>query len=178
MTPTDEDLAGRATREALETLYERHAPALLAFLAARSSAADAEDLHHDLWLRVWKHLPDAFHGGNFRAWLFEIARNLLIDRARRKRPDRLDEAVEHVDHHPDASPLGVVLDRERQRVLADCLAKLEKRNATAAALVRGRLGGAGYDELCPRLGLNEGAAYKLWHEAVKQLQTCVERATR
>jgi RNA polymerase sigma-70 factor (ECF subfamily) len=172
----DEELAARATREACQVLYDRHAPALLPFLAARAPA-ECEDLHQDVWLRVWSRLPGGFRGGSFRAWLFEIARNLLIDRARRKRPERLAEDADRADPRGDACPVSAALERERQQVLEGCLQKLEKQDAVTAALVRGRLGGEGYEQLCPRLGLTNNGAYKRWHEAVKQLQACVERAS-
>ena len=37
-----------------EELYRRHARQLLAFLAARCSAADREDLLQRVWLKVWE----------------------------------------------------------------------------------------------------------------------------
>jgi hypothetical protein len=47
----------------------------------------------------------------------------------------------------------------------------------AGQLVRARLGGDGYDEICPRLGIDSNRAYKLYHFAEKELRTCVEQAT-
>ena len=43
-------------------------PAMMAL-----AAAEFEDLHQKVWVRVWGHLPDGFRGGNFRAWLFQVA---------------------------------------------------------------------------------------------------------
>jgi DNA-directed RNA polymerase specialized sigma24 family protein len=82
---SDEQLAAAAARRdrsgvapseaqiAFERLYRRHAPLLFAFIAARAPAADREDLHQEAWRRAWQHLPDQFHDGNVRAWLYQIA---------------------------------------------------------------------------------------------------------
>src|SRR5438105_2887060 len=80
--PSDEQLAAtlaqreqsgqalRAAQDAFRDLYQRHARKLLAFLAARVHRNDLEDVHQEVWERIWKHLPEGFHGGNFRAWLY------------------------------------------------------------------------------------------------------------
>src|SRR5262249_13209219 len=71
--------AMQEAHQAFTQLYERHAPKLLAFLAARAPRSDLEDFHQAIWARVWQHLPDSFKGDNFRAWLYKIAHNYLID---------------------------------------------------------------------------------------------------
>src|SRR5689334_21249875 len=93
---TDAELALRAGKRAdpsaadsaFCTLHARHSPSLFAFLAARLGRSEAEDVLQDAWLRIWKALgdPGRFDGKDFRGWAFEIARNLVIDRQRRKSP--------------------------------------------------------------------------------------------
>jgi RNA polymerase sigma-70 factor (ECF subfamily) len=175
--PPDDELAACATPEALAELDNRHAPDLLAFLAARTPS-NYEDIHQDVWLRAWEHLPGGFRGGNFRAWLFEIARNRVTDYERRKRPGRLGEETDPADHRSDINPVATAQDRERREQLKKCLQRLEQRDARAAVLVRGRLGGEAYTDLCTQLGLTMAKAHKLWHTAVRGLQTCVERDRR
>lgn len=161
-----------AARQACAELYQLHARALLAFLASRLPRADLEDVHHAVWVRVWEHLPGGFHGGHFRGWLFEIARNLAIDHCRRRRAEPLANEGDLRDPRRGAQPEEALLEEERRQVLAECMKKLEAR---AASLVQARLAGESYEELAPRLGLGAAAAYKVWHMAVKQLQTCVGR---
>src|SRR3954466_4180261 len=76
--------ARQAARAAFEQLYGRHARLLSAFLAARVRRGEVDDLHQEVWHRVWLRLPGQFRGGNFRAWLHQIARHALIDRGRKK----------------------------------------------------------------------------------------------
>jgi RNA polymerase sigma-70 factor (ECF subfamily) len=181
LIPSDEDLARQAAeratpltleaaRSACRELYQRYARRLLAFLRGRIPAADCEDVHHATWVRVWERLVDGFQGGNFRAWLFQIARNLTIDLLRRRRAQPLEATADPGDASP--GPESGLLESERQAVLEGCLGKLTER---AADLVRGRLAGEEYETLAPRLGLSTTQAHKLWHTAVAELKPCVER---
>jgi RNA polymerase sigma-70 factor (ECF subfamily) len=183
-TVTDEELAGTVARraqsagamaparDAFEQLYRRHAHLLLAFLAARVRRADLDDLHQDVWRRAWQHLPDGFRGGQFRAWLYQIARNALIDHARKKRPDPLDEGGDVPDRR-DGGPDRHLIEHERAEALRRCLGRLE---AGAEALVRARLSGEDYAEIHRKLGLAPVRAHKAFHKAKALLKDCVERA--
>jgi RNA polymerase sigma-70 factor (ECF subfamily) len=159
----------RAARDACERLYLRHARLLLAFLSARVKRSDLEDAHQAVWELVWQRLPGGFHGGNFRAWLYRVARNLVIDLGRKKRPELLGEGEPAVPAPAEAGPD----EAERSEVLRGCLDRLP---AELAALVRARLAGDSYEEICPRLGLKPERAHKLFHQAKEQLQACVQRA--
>lgn len=184
MTAPDEELAvtiarrtasaegGRLARRAGEELYRRHARKLLAFLTTRVHRSDLDDFHQGIWERVWERLPEGFHGGNFRAWLYQIARNYLIDQGRKRRPQPLESEEEWSDDR-QAAPDAPLLERERQQALSRCL---ERLGAEAAGLVRARLAGESYPEICLRLGLKMERAHKLFHQAKEQLQLCVERA--
>jgi RNA polymerase sigma-70 factor, ECF subfamily len=168
----DSDRALCAARDAFEQLYRRHAPLLLAFIAARARPADREDLNQEVWRRAWHHLPQQFHGGNFGAWLYQIARHALIDHGKKRKAEALPNPEVVPDGHAGRDVDGL-LERERMEALRQCL---EKLSATAAALVRARLAGDDYPDVCCQLGLKSGQAYKLFHSAKDQLKTCVERA--
>jgi RNA polymerase sigma-70 factor (ECF subfamily) len=179
---TDESLAATAARRgsrpevelarrAFADLYQRHGPPLLAYLKARVAPADAEDVLQEVCLRVWQHLPQNFAGGNFRAWLYQIAANYLIDRGRKKKPGRLADEGSVPDRRP-GDPARHLVARERQELLAICLEKLAPR---AGELVKARLAGESYDNVCPRLGLSAAQAHKLFHQAKDELQKCVGR---
>jgi len=182
MPPSDEELAAairqrdvspalwQSAQDACTELYQRHARHLLAFLASRARRADLDDLHQAIWERVWRYLPDGFVGGNFRAWLYQIARSRLIDQTRKKLPDRLGE-----DHDPVDPSTGIacdLLEQERLAALEHCLKQL---GHDAARLVRARLAGTDYATICQELGLQPAQAHKLFHTAKSQLHDCVNR---
>ncbi len=159
--------AGIATA-AFEQIYRRHARGMLAFIASRTAAADCEDVFQLVWLKIWKSLPEKFTGGSLRGWIYQIARNCLIDHHRAARPGgagaAADVAVE--DDAPTA-----LLHRERMQALEDCLTQLSPAESD---VIRGLLGGQGYSQLCTQLEINANVAYKTAGRAKTKLKDCVE----
>jgi RNA polymerase sigma-70 factor, ECF subfamily len=164
------DAAMRAARGAFEMLYQRRAPLLLAFLSSRVASGDRDDLHQEIWVRVWNRLPEQFQGGNFRAWLHQIARNVIVDHGRKRKPEAFSEP-ESLPDGRSRRPDDRLIEQERAEALRRCMERLEARTAE---LVRGRLAGESYQEICARLVLPPPDAHKLFHLAKNQLKTCVE----
>ncbi|MFN4260704.1 MAG: RNA polymerase sigma factor [Gemmataceae bacterium] len=161
----------RLAQAACQELYHRYARRLLAFLAAQAPSAVLEDLHHAVWVKVWEKTPEHFDGRHFRGWLFAIARHCLIDYQRKPVTPASAELEQQVDPRP-ADAAEQLLDEERRRILERCLQGLAPR---LSALMRGRLAGEDYAELCETLGLSAAQAHKLFHTAKAQLQECVKR---
>ena len=71
----------------IELLIDRYQYRLMRYLLSLvDNRASAEDLFQETWIRVLEH-GDQFDGrSEFAPWLFKIARNLLIDRMRRRKP--------------------------------------------------------------------------------------------
>ncbi|QEL20816.1 RNA polymerase sigma factor [Limnoglobus roseus] len=181
--PDDELAATLATRgesaqartraeAAFRTLYDRHAKRLLAFLGGRVNAAALDDVHQDVWAKVWQAVPTRYHGGNFRAWVHQVARNVVIDHGRKRGFAPLTEGENVVDHRQADDATAV--EAERRAALAKCLQKLERANAAVADLVRSRVAGESYDSYCTRTGMPSDKAYRAFHQAKAQLQACVE----
>jgi RNA polymerase sigma-70 factor (ECF subfamily) len=86
----DEELIKRfknGDTDAFEVLYNRHVSAVYRYIRFRvHSDADAEELASDVFTRAWKALPNyKWTGVPFKAWLFRIAYNLIVDRSRPKK---------------------------------------------------------------------------------------------
>lgn len=163
--------AGPEAQTAFAALYERHARPLLLFLAARLARSHLDDVHQEIWTRIWQSLPTGFHGGNFRAWLFQIARNHLIDLARKKKPEGLPADYDVADRggvHAEA----LLVEQERLTRLRHCLEKLDARSQK---VVRARLEGIAYEELARELDLKSATVHQVFHRAKEQLQDCVGR---
>ena len=183
---TDEDLATRmakrdesardwaSAQEACRELYERHARRMVAFLAGRVRLAVVEDIHQEVWQKVWQSLPTAFHGGSFRSWLYTIARNCITDHLRRKTSKAIPDERNLADSRSRAADEELV-EAELREVLAKCLQKLEQQDSQLADLVRSRVQGESYEDFCARTGMPADRAYRAFHQAKAQLQACVEK---
>ena len=96
--PSDEELACRAQQgcaAAFEQLARRFQVPLLHFLGRRTAtAADAEDLAQDTFVRAYQRLGQYRAPLRFSTWLFTIAHRLSINRRRQRQPAANPEALE------------------------------------------------------------------------------------
>ena len=74
----------RGDTEALGQLVEQYRRPLFAFILKMTSGGDAEEIFQETWIRAIRNL-DRFQANNLLGWLFRIAHNLVVDRARRNR---------------------------------------------------------------------------------------------
>ncbi len=82
---------------ALDELVARYRQALFSWLCGMTgNRSDAEDLFQEIWVRVIRH-AERFNDVSFKAWLWKIARNLVIDFRRKRKPDLSLDAVEDED---------------------------------------------------------------------------------
>jgi len=114
--------AQRGDRIAFGELYECHAPVIFRYLFAHlDSRMDAEDLTGEVFLKAWQSLPKYDERGvPFLAFLFRIARNVLIDHYRRS--NRLEstapEELESYKQDGDPGPMEMVGQKmEHQHIL-------------------------------------------------------------
>lgn len=72
--------------EALGKLVEHYRRPLFGFILRMTEGReDAEEIFQEVWFRVIKNQHNYKHK-SFKSWLFKIAHNLVIDRARKRRP--------------------------------------------------------------------------------------------
>jgi RNA polymerase sigma-70 factor (ECF subfamily) len=98
MEETDGQLLTRYRRgqvDALERLVERYRRSLFGFIYNMTRGREeADEVFQEVWFRAIKKI-DMYREDNFCGWLIRIAHNMVIDRARRKKPDvSLDEEKE------------------------------------------------------------------------------------
>ncbi len=67
--------AQRGDRSAFGCLYDRFAPMVHGIMLSRVSAADADDLVHDVFLTALRQLRSLRNASAFGGWLAQIARN-------------------------------------------------------------------------------------------------------
>ena len=86
----------RATESAYLEAYEKYADALFRHAAFRISNRErALDLVQDTFLKVWDFVQDGGVVDQYKAFLYRILNNLIIDEYRKKKSSSLDEILEN-----------------------------------------------------------------------------------
>ncbi len=164
-----------ADERLIRELYDRYAPALLGYVSGlvNGDRQRAEDVVQETLLRAWRH-PEVLTDGTRtpRAWLFTVARNIVIDshRARGSRPAEVldDNAGDSVS---DDGGIDQALLRYE---LLDALEALSAAHRDVLVLVfyEGRSMG----EVAALLGVPEGTVKSRCHYAMRSLKVqCQER---
>jgi RNA polymerase sigma-70 factor (ECF subfamily) len=174
---TDDALFERLLRgdlEAFDALYGRHERQLYGFILKHvPDRHEAEDVLHDAFLAVLREGRGGARVTCFRAWLFQVARNLCRNRARsRQRADRAMEAVARAPAAPQAHPDRALEERQAAEALRRAVSRLPDR---LAELYQLRAGGLSYEELARTLALPLGTVKSRMHEMVRRLQQEMSR---
>lgn len=75
----------RGDTDALAALVARYQRMMYGFILQMiGNAEDADEVFQETWMRVIRH-ASSFKHGNFRGWIFQMARNLVVDRRRSAR---------------------------------------------------------------------------------------------
>ncbi len=109
----------------MRVLYDEHAAALWRYaLRLTGDAARAEDVVQETLLRAWQH-PEVTYDAerSARAWLFTVARNMIIDerRSARFRNESGTPDPERLPDHAGPDEVETALDR---MLLGDALSQL------------------------------------------------------
>lgn len=86
------------------------------FVAHRVPSSDIDDVVQDVLVRMHRGLPDLRDDDRFSAWMFQVARNAIADKARKSARMPVDEP--DLDETP-APPVDD--DREAATALAGCV---------------------------------------------------------
>lgn len=153
-------------------LYERYAEQLFRFIYSQTSnRLDAEDLSADVFLKAWRSLARYEERGfSFSAYLFRIARNLLIDSRRNKKPiDPISE--DELMDFPDSmisDPSTVLAAKVQHKELVNILSQLREDYRTV--LILRFLNDLSPEETSQVMGRSIGAVRVLQHRALTSLR--------
>ena len=107
---------------ALEKLVEKYRRPLFGFILKMTDAqGDADEIFQETWIRAIRGVH-RYRGDKLLSWLFRIARNLVIDRHRRRKPtEELVEDSDAYQHpaygHPCASPDADACNKDLRETL-------------------------------------------------------------
>jgi len=166
----DEAIVAAARRDprAFDALYSRYVGPVYRYCHVRLGNREAaEDATSAVFLKALAGL-DGYRPGNFPAWLFRIAANVVTD-ARRQGSRRPTVPFETFPDppDPDPSPDELLLERDRGERLGKALAMLPDDQRAAIEL---QLAGWPGEQIATALNRSPEAVRMLRHRAVTRLR--------
>lgn len=149
-------------------------PAVRRFVAKRADAAEIDDLVQEVALRM--HLREGdVPVANLEGYVFQVARSVLTDHARRGQTRaRANHVPLEEFHHPVEvrSPERVLVSRERLRQLVTAVGTLPER--TRQAFVLHRFEEMSYAAIARHMGISVSAVEKHIMKAIRILTASVD----
>jgi RNA polymerase sigma-70 factor (ECF subfamily) len=154
----------------LGTLFERHNRRVYQYCRQLTRQdTRAEDLVQEVFLKILRKAGTFRGQGSFKAWMFNIARNVTFDDlraiSRRGHEELVDESTEHqVDHRSAERAAAGMQD------IGTLTRALENLPANVQEVIwLGRFEFDGYEELGRALGCKAATARVRMHRAMQQL---------
>ncbi len=164
--------AQRGDGSAFGRLYDRFAPMVHGIMLSRVSAADADDLVHDVFLTALRQLRSLRNASAFGGWLAQIARNRARDYYRRG-PQK--DEVQLPDALPGAGAESASAEAEAHAALRIIQELPEAyRETLLLRLVEGMTG----PEIASRTGLASGSVRVNLHRGMKLLHERLSQKER
>ena len=154
----------------MQVLYSQHGTALWSHVVRLTGDRSfAEDVVQETLLRAWRH-PRVLDQteSSARAWLFTVARNIVIDDWRKGRP-RLESPTADLPEIPVLDDIDLRLQAWQ---LGDALRQLSP--AHREALVECFYRGNSVAEAAVRLGVPAGTVKSRCHYALRQLRLILD----
>lgn len=155
---------------AFTTLYERHVERVYRHVYFHVyNTHDAEDITQEVFMRAWKAIGSYKNTGvPFLAWLTAIARNLVADHHRAKRPLLSLQDTEAFIQTDDPTPEAISESNSDRDQIRKAVLTL-KGDRRQVILMR-FIDELSYADIAKALGKNEGAVRVIQYRALKDLR--------
>jgi RNA polymerase sigma factor (sigma-70 family) len=154
-----------------EEIVEQHS-ARVYRLAYRltGNVHDAEDLTHDVFIRVFRSLH-SYQPGTFEGWLHRITTNVFLDKMRRKQRIRFDALSDEAAARLATREAGPELTYDATHFDDDVQRALDALSPDfRAAVVLCDIEGLSYEEIAATLGVKLGTVRSRIHRGRAQLR--------
>lgn len=147
-------------------LYENHLKSIYRYLHFKiKNHLDAEDLTETVFVKAWEHLKSFKFNLSFKAWLFKIAHNLLVDFVRKKKQVSIFD-IEEPGYLSDAEE-KFYLKQEAKRIY-EAIVKIPEEYQQVVILRY--LEEWDYQEIAKAMGKKEGNIRVMLSRALKLLK--------
>lgn len=162
-------------RSAFASLYDATSAKLFGVcIRVLNNRSEAEEVLQDVYVRIWDKADSyAVTGHSPMTWLITVARNLSIDRLRKRKrlTGDLDEAADIPDNRP--GPEAAVIARSERAAIDNCLDELDADRRDAVK--RAYLDGDTYKELAQRYDVPLNTIRTWLRRSLMRLRDCLTR---
>jgi len=158
-------------KQAFGLLYEKYFNAILRYLFFKlSSLEEAEDMTENVFIKAWESLPsfNQFEKGlNFRAWIYRIAHNTLVDFHRAHKKDLSIDAIGELP----ASTIKPEKANEQRETVIEITRAIRQLDEISIQIIMNRfIAGMDHKETALIMGLSEGNVRLIQFRALKKLK--------
>jgi RNA polymerase sigma-70 factor, ECF subfamily len=174
------------SQAAFEQLVHTYDQAVLRLaLRLTGSASDAQDIHQEAFLKVYKKLDSFRFECSFGTWIYRIVTNVCLDHLRRNRARKTINAIEITDDdllnqlsddRPGNNPEQQLLDRELGVHIAKALQRLTPRERLVFDLKH--FEGLKLQSVSEILNASEGSVKMTFFRATRKLRLHLGKYTR
>lgn len=166
--------AQRGDREAFAKLYAKYLDAIYRYVFFRTGQdqARAEDLCSDVFVKAWEKLAQ-FEAtkASFKTWLYQVARNTVIDSYRKRRL----ETVALADQPDIADSTDIQADMIDQMDLKQIHLALNHLTSEQQEVITYKfIEGLSNDQICQIMGKNHQTIRAMQYRALKKLKQLVQ----
>jgi RNA polymerase sigma-70 factor, ECF subfamily len=167
----------QGNKEAFGDLYEMYLNPIFRYIYYRvHNNADAEDLTETVFLKAWEALPAyQISEAPFKAWLYRIAHNVIIDQYRLFRYESSLESQPFL-YDDELGPEEKATSQENNERLFEAFSQLEP--AYQEVLSLRFISGLSHAETGSVMARSAGAVRVLQHRALHALRNCLEKQTK
>ncbi len=169
-------IAARQGEQAAYTeLYDLFFEKIYRFIFFRVGHKEvAEDIAEDVFIKAFKSLGSLQQDKLFESWLYQIARNRIIDYYRSKKLVVPLEEVENTLEY-ETNVVDIVNLESQQKIFIKLLKELTPEQQSVIKMKF--LEGLENDEIAAALEKNEGAVRVIQHRAIAKLKLLIEKFT-
>ena len=158
-------------KEAFGHLYDCYFLQIFKYLICRSDTQeDAEDMTETVFMKAWEHLPN-FWGKkkkhDFRAWLFRIAHNTVIDHYRTRKQFLPLESVSQIGTAA-GEPGVVALKNEDSRRIVQAIKRLDE--TSQKVIVSRFISDLSHKETALSIGISDKNVRVIQYRALRKLR--------
>lgn len=166
-------MADRSKRKLFSNFYDEHIQSVYRFVYLKiGSKEDSEDITSEAFTRLWEQIKSPTEIENPRAYIFQVARNLVIDHYRKKRLIKLPHDEVEVESERKTPEEAASLSVEGQRLAK---AMVELKDSYQNVLIFYYLEKMPIKEIARIEGKSKNAVRVTIHRALNSLRDILEK---